>query len=99
MTALYEIVPAGMPLPASNVDPLKYQKPATASSAADSGELMTVKLRYKAPEGGKDNEDESLDLARNIVHGWPTVENDPTLRRQIGRFVKSFPLKFGFLRK
>jgi Ca-activated chloride channel family protein len=38
-------------VPDASVDPLKYQKPATPSSAADSGELMTVKLRYKAPEG------------------------------------------------
>ena len=48
----------------------------------------------EAPEGGKDCEYESLEVARNIVHGWPTVENDPTPRRQFGRFVKAFPLKF-----
>jgi len=48
----------------------------------------------EAPEGGRDNEDEALEIARNIVHGWPTVDDVPTRRRMIGRFVKSFPLKF-----
>ena len=46
------------------------------------------------PEGGHDPERESLDIAQGIVHGWPTVEKDPTVMRQIGRFVKAFPLKF-----
>ena len=49
VTALYEIVPAGADagdLP--SVDPLKYQS-APAPVAGHAGELMTVKLRYKAP--------------------------------------------------
>jgi Ca-activated chloride channel family protein len=49
VTALYEVVPAGLPLDRPGV-PLKYQAPAL-SSAAGSGEVMTVKLRYKQPEG------------------------------------------------
>jgi Ca-activated chloride channel family protein len=53
VTALYEIIPAGQPVPGSpSVDPLKYQKPAPASGEAG-GELLTVKLRYKAPDGDK----------------------------------------------
>jgi Ca-activated chloride channel family protein len=53
VTALYEIIPAGQPVPGSpSVDPLKYQKPAAASGEAG-GELLTVKLRYKAPDGDK----------------------------------------------
>ena len=51
VTALYEVVPVGAPSPAGSVDALKYQKPATASDAQASDELMTVKLRYKAPQG------------------------------------------------
>ncbi len=50
VTALYEIVPAGVESPTTKVDPLRYQKPLEKSRAADSGELMTVKLRYKEPE-------------------------------------------------
>ncbi|MBW2523508.1 MAG: VWA domain-containing protein [Deltaproteobacteria bacterium] len=52
VTALYEVVPAGVPLPqAGSVDPLKYQQPATVSPAAASGELGTIKVRYKEPAG------------------------------------------------
>lgn len=53
VTALYEIVPAGAVLPGS-VDELKYQKVEkknTAASPSASGEWLTVKLRYKKPEG------------------------------------------------
>jgi Ca-activated chloride channel family protein len=53
VTALYEIVPAGQPIPsAGNVDTLKYQTPAaTTPAATESNELLTLKLRYKAPDG------------------------------------------------
>jgi Ca-activated chloride channel family protein len=50
VTALYEIVPAGMKVPGVEVDPLKYQIPATPGEAANTGEFLTVKLRYKDPE-------------------------------------------------
>jgi Ca-activated chloride channel family protein len=49
VTALYEIVPAGVPMAGANVDPLKYHEPvARRGNAGD--ELLTVKLRYKAPD-------------------------------------------------
>ncbi len=53
VTALYEIVPVGVQLAASTVDPLKYQQvdEADLAEAAFSGEMMTVKLRYKKPDG------------------------------------------------
>jgi Ca-activated chloride channel family protein len=51
VTALYEVVPAGVDVPSAKVDPLKYQTQAQPSGAASSDELMTVKLRYKAPDG------------------------------------------------
>ncbi|HVY25294.1 MAG TPA: VWA domain-containing protein [Polyangiaceae bacterium] len=52
VTALYEIVPKGAPAPATpGVDPLKYQSPGAPSAAATSGELMTVSVRYKPPQG------------------------------------------------
>jgi Ca-activated chloride channel family protein len=52
VTALYEIVPVGAPAPnQSKVDPLKYQGKAAPSAAAVSGELMTVNVRYKPPQG------------------------------------------------
>jgi Ca-activated chloride channel homolog len=54
VTALYEIVPPGEEVSASGVDPLKYQRPAGAPVATvtvPSTELMTVKVRYKRPDG------------------------------------------------
>jgi len=38
---------------ADTVDPLKYQKPPVVSEAAQNGELLTLKLRYKAPDEDK----------------------------------------------
>ena len=55
VTAIYEIVPAGVEF--ENVDPLKYAAPAAAPARPPAGnpafanELVTVKLRYKAPDG------------------------------------------------
>jgi len=51
VTALYEVVPVGKTAGTPGVDPLKYQKPAKLSRAADSNELLTLKLRYKEPDG------------------------------------------------
>jgi Ca-activated chloride channel family protein len=53
VTALYEIVPQGAPVAATAppVGPLKYQAPGAPSAAANSGELMTVSVRYKQPQG------------------------------------------------
>jgi Ca-activated chloride channel family protein len=52
VTALYEIIPAGSDEAVAGVDPLKYQQTQT-TAAAGSDELMTVKLRYKLPDGDK----------------------------------------------
>jgi Ca-activated chloride channel family protein len=51
VTALYEIVPAGVAIDLPGVDPLRYQQPAPLSDASGGDELMTVKLRYKDPDG------------------------------------------------
>lgn len=55
VTALYELVPAGEPVEpaAPEVDSLKYQTPATTTEAADNDEMLTLKLRYKQPDGDK----------------------------------------------
>ncbi|HEY0017362.1 MAG TPA: VWA domain-containing protein [Longimicrobium sp.] len=49
VTVLYEVVPAGGSREGRRVDPLRYQD----RRGGASGELMTVKLRYKQPEGGE----------------------------------------------
>jgi len=51
VTALYELVPPGAPLAIPGVDPLKYQQNQPAlTDAASSGELFSLKLRYKKPD-------------------------------------------------
>ncbi|NUN50344.1 MAG: VWA domain-containing protein, partial [Candidatus Brocadiae bacterium] len=50
VTALYEVIPAGVEVPGGDVDPLKYQKPPVVEGNP-SAELFTVKLRYKKPDG------------------------------------------------
>lgn len=53
VTALYEIVPAGQPLPDAGVEPSKYVKTDAAPQAealVESDELLTVRLRYKQPD-------------------------------------------------
>ena len=52
VTALYEVIPVGVSSPFV-VDKLKYQKTEISSKAYTSDELMTVKLRYKEPDGDK----------------------------------------------
>lgn len=56
VTSLYEIVPVGVNPAPGPVDPLKYQPAPTAAAAPiitepASDELLTVKLRYKTPDG------------------------------------------------
>ncbi len=75
VTALYELVPAGKQGDLPKVTPTKYQLPSATSPAADSDEMLTVRLRYKQPDadtsreltfpvrdGGKDAADASPDF-------------------------------------
>jgi Ca-activated chloride channel homolog len=47
VTAFYELVPVGAPLSVPGVDPLKYQQAPRPPAGSDTGELLTLKLRYK----------------------------------------------------
>jgi len=54
VTALYEIVPPGQHVPGPSVDPLKYQTadpPPPKATSTNTTELMTIKVRYKTPDG------------------------------------------------
>ena len=53
VTALYEVILAGSEEPIPGVDPLKYQQTTVRPDAAGSHEVLTVKLRYKPPEGSE----------------------------------------------
>jgi len=59
VTALYEVIPVGVKSEfIATVDPLKYQ-PATNAAPGGGDEIMTIKLRYKKPDG---------DVSKLIVH-------------------------------
>src|SRR5262249_23093236 len=62
VTALYELVPVGSADATPRADPLQYQRIAAAPAGAE-GELMTVKVRYKAPEGDRS------ELLTRVVRG------------------------------
>lgn len=49
VTALYEIIPAGVASDFYNIDPLKYKSPHTRRENGNVEDWLTVKLRYKQP--------------------------------------------------
>jgi Ca-activated chloride channel family protein len=62
VTALYELVPAGLESKLANVDALKFQNAVVQNAAFP--ESFAVKLRYKRP-----NEDQSRLIERDVVDG------------------------------
>jgi Ca-activated chloride channel homolog len=87
VTALYEIIPPGEPIPAGTVDPLKYQTQPRPNGAAKSDELMTVKLRYKQPDGDTSKlisvavRDRTGELTPNLGFAAAVAEFGMMLRR------------------
>lgn len=53
VTAIYEIIPAGSKEKVAEIDELKYQKTIVTNDAYEGNEMMTVKVRYKKPDGDK----------------------------------------------
>jgi Ca-activated chloride channel family protein len=54
VTALYEVIPAGVNTTLlGNVDSLKYQPITSVTNVSTGKEIMTIKLRYKKPDGLK----------------------------------------------
>ena len=54
VTAMYEIIPAGVESSfLADVDKLKYQSNKVNKAATNTKEWMTIKLRYKKPDGNK----------------------------------------------
>jgi Ca-activated chloride channel family protein len=51
VTALYELIPAGSEENIGSIDPLKYQENNPSVRVNSKAELLTVKLRYKQPDG------------------------------------------------
>ncbi len=70
VTALYEIIPTGVNSDFHDVDDLKYQKTQVVKNKDASDELLTIKLRYKKPEG---------DVSKLIVH--PLIDRNVSLEK------------------
>ena len=90
VTALYEIVPPGADVDVPSVDPLKYQRPSTqapTTSSAARDELMTVKLRYKAPDGDESRlfsvpvKNRTSELSENVGFAAAVAEFGMVLRQ------------------
>lgn len=67
VTALYELIPAGIKngIVPPRVNKLKYQSPNELTDAANRDESFTLKLRYKEPEGNTSK-----------LHEFPVVDNE-----------------------
>jgi Ca-activated chloride channel homolog len=81
VTALYEVVPGDGRKQATA---LKYQTPQTKPQSADSDELLTVKLRYKAPK-----EDKSQLISRVVAdkaQPWESVSQDFRFAAAVANF-------------
>ena len=66
VTAFYEVVPAGQPVPGpGEVDALKYQRDVKADRPV-SDDLLTAKLRYKLPDGETSTKLEFALAASNV---------------------------------
>ena len=72
VTALYEIIPVGVKSDfIENTDPLKYQSSTEAKTSNNAaGELMTIKLRYKAPDS-----DRSRLMEHPVIDDHITLDN------------------------
>jgi hypothetical protein len=75
VTALYEIIPYGSTEEIPGADDLKYQDNKISPKAFKNKEILTLKLRYKKPDGEK---------SKLIVH--PLVDNNVVLAKTSDNF-------------
>ncbi|MCZ6915668.1 MAG: DUF3520 domain-containing protein, partial [Gemmatimonadetes bacterium] len=82
VTALYEVIPVGVETEYAigGVDSLRYQTP-VARALPDTGELLFVKLRYKAPDG---------DTSRLLTHVVEDVVRDASRDLRFASAVAGF---------
>jgi Ca-activated chloride channel homolog len=87
VTALYEVVPVGAEVNVPGVDPLKYQRPSTPAPGVARDELMTVKLRYKAPDADESRlitvpvKNRTTEMSANVGFAAAVVEFGMLLRQ------------------
>jgi Ca-activated chloride channel homolog len=75
VTALYEIIPVGVDSEFYKVDELKYQSTKLEATAGKTNEIMTVKFRYKKPDG---------EVSKLIVH--PLLDQNISLDKSSNDF-------------
>jgi Ca-activated chloride channel family protein len=94
VTALYELVPAGVELSVPQVDPLKYQQPARPIAGPDAGEWLTVKLRYKQPDAVQsDSIEVALDDVGRPFHAAPPEFRFAAAVAAFGMILRDSPHK------
>lgn len=91
VTAIYELVPPNASIPGYiPTDSLKYQQPAPITSAknkvAASEERVTIKLRYKEPDGSQSK------LLTEIVKSKPVIFDESSNNLRFAAAVASFGL-------
>lgn len=85
VTALYEVIPVGVKNEFDEkVDPLKYQKQITPVASTATNEILTVKFRYKQPDG---------DVSKLITHtilnkttNWKTASENFRFAASVAQF-------------
>ncbi|MBI5211057.1 MAG: VWA domain-containing protein [Elusimicrobia bacterium] len=84
VTALYEVIPIGAEADLPAVDELRYQKTRLSDAASAGKELLTVKFRYKKPDG-----DRSLLIVHALedaVRGWDEATQDHRFSAAVAGF-------------
>jgi len=95
VTALYEVVPAGVAMPGPKPGVLRYQEFAQPSAAARSGEMLTLQIRYKEPDsprvaderrnGAYDRGDAYTDTNRNGAYDLGEPYEDRPVAPPVGK--------------
>jgi len=83
VTALYEVVPIGVPLDVPGAKPLKYQEPQKVRGSRRD-ELLTVSIRYKLPEGSRSSLIETP--VRDQPMTWERASNDLRFAAAVAAF-------------
>ena len=97
VTAFYEIIPAGSEHASGDTDELRYQKVSPSDAASESGEMFTVKLRYKSPRGKKSKLisqravfDQETEPSENLLFASSVVEFGLLLRNSKHKEAASY---------
>lgn len=75
VTALYEVIPVGVNSQFSKIDDLKYQKVKPEVTLGNTNEILTVKFRYKRPDGN---------TSKLIEH--PVIDENKTVNQASDNF-------------